>query len=273
MSRRTLQHPIGRLAKAQQRMAPGGIRWSESPVPRRYSPRVPMLGAAEEPPSGPDLWWQFDGDGTNSSDVWGSDGDLVPSSGTPAFGSDANGGYVRFYYESPSDRFFEYKLELPSEFVTFADTLRVEATFTAFARPEGPTYPVSVPLTSTFDYHIGIHSPSVNVLPTWVHFPDGVQGTFGSAAGTTTEAVGTVIPGWYPPTPGEYTLHTQADTATGQVVCTLNAATATHPDTADDVGPVPDPLPSGAVRLFIKGNFVNLYDVKVWGMAPKVLVA
>jgi hypothetical protein len=35
---------IGRLAKAQNRMAPGGLRWSESPVPRKYSPRLPMVG-------------------------------------------------------------------------------------------------------------------------------------------------------------------------------------------------------------------------------------
>lgn len=44
MSRRPLMHPVGRLAKAQNRMAPGGILWSESPIPRRHSPRVPMLG-------------------------------------------------------------------------------------------------------------------------------------------------------------------------------------------------------------------------------------
>lgn len=47
MSRRPLLHPIGRLAKAQDRMAPGGRVWSESPIPRKFSPRVPMLG--EEP--------------------------------------------------------------------------------------------------------------------------------------------------------------------------------------------------------------------------------
>jgi hypothetical protein len=44
MSRRPLQHPVGRLAKAQNRMAPGGLLWSESPIPRRYSPRLRSSG-------------------------------------------------------------------------------------------------------------------------------------------------------------------------------------------------------------------------------------
>lgn len=44
MSRRPLQPPIGRLAKAQNRMAPGGLLWSESPIPRRYTPRGPAIG-------------------------------------------------------------------------------------------------------------------------------------------------------------------------------------------------------------------------------------
>jgi hypothetical protein len=47
MSRRPLLPPVGRLAKAQSRMAPGGMLWSESPIPRRHSPRVPQAG--EEP--------------------------------------------------------------------------------------------------------------------------------------------------------------------------------------------------------------------------------
>ena len=47
MSRRPLQHPIGRLAKAQNRMSPGGLLWSEAPIPRMFRPVVPMVG--EEP--------------------------------------------------------------------------------------------------------------------------------------------------------------------------------------------------------------------------------
>jgi hypothetical protein len=44
-------------------MAPGGLLWSESPIPRSYSPRVPMVGA-EEPPVAPtptySRHWKFD---------------------------------------------------------------------------------------------------------------------------------------------------------------------------------------------------------------------
>ena len=47
MSRRPLLTPVEQLAKAQSRMAPGGLLWSESPIPRRHTPRVPMAG--EEP--------------------------------------------------------------------------------------------------------------------------------------------------------------------------------------------------------------------------------
>lgn len=53
MSRRPLLHPIGRLAKAQNRMAPGGRVWSESPIPRKFSPRVPMVGDDTPAPGGP----------------------------------------------------------------------------------------------------------------------------------------------------------------------------------------------------------------------------
>lgn len=57
MSRRPLLHPVSRLAKAQQRMAPGGLLWSESPIPRRHSPRVQQMG---DDAVLPQFWWKFD---------------------------------------------------------------------------------------------------------------------------------------------------------------------------------------------------------------------
>lgn len=40
-------------------MAPGGLLWSESPIPRQFRPVVPVVG--EDPPPAPPLfWWKFD---------------------------------------------------------------------------------------------------------------------------------------------------------------------------------------------------------------------
>ena len=64
LSRRPLQHPIEDMVKAHNRMAPGGLLWSESPIPRRFVPRVPAAGEEPEvevPPEPlPQLWWKFD---------------------------------------------------------------------------------------------------------------------------------------------------------------------------------------------------------------------
>ena len=73
MSRRPLAHPIARMVKAQDRMAPGGRVWSESPIPGGYSPRVPMGGedvAAPANPWPPSVWYALAVSTTPTSATW-----------------------------------------------------------------------------------------------------------------------------------------------------------------------------------------------------------
>lgn len=44
MSLRPIDPALGRVARAYDRMAPGGRRWSESPIPRRATRRLPSMG-------------------------------------------------------------------------------------------------------------------------------------------------------------------------------------------------------------------------------------
>ena len=86
MSRRPLLHPIGDMAKAHDRMAPGGMLWSESPIPRGYRPRVPVLG--DEPPPAPFTYRIGAGIGDAWSGFWlnlGPPYDPPPLGGTAVF--------------------------------------------------------------------------------------------------------------------------------------------------------------------------------------------
>jgi len=65
MSLRPRDPGIARIARAGQRMAPGGRRWSESPIPRPAVRRI-RAGAAA-----PTYWWKFDNASGSTPEVGG----------------------------------------------------------------------------------------------------------------------------------------------------------------------------------------------------------